>query len=52
MYHAANITDLDEAIDYIMHVRPSGIKLGVGVSLGAAVLANVRNTHVNSLFSI
>lgn len=41
MYHAANISDLGEAIEYILHERPKGIKLGVGVSLGAAVLSNV-----------
>lgn len=40
MYHAANISDLDEAIEYIFHERPNGIKLGIGVSLGACVLAN------------
>ena len=40
MYHAANVSDLDESIDYIVHCRPYGQKMGVGVSLGAGVLTN------------
>ena len=40
MYHAANVSDLDESIDYLLHERPEGQKLGMGVSLGAGVLTN------------
>lgn len=38
IYHAANITDLDESIKYVLHSRPKGVKVGLGLSLGAGVL--------------
>ena len=42
MYHGAVHADLIEGVNYVRKVRPNRILVGVGVSLGAAVLANVN----------
>eukprot|EP00347_Sterkiella_histriomuscorum_P004112 403361706 len=40
IYHAGNCTDLKEAIDWIKDMRSESIMFGVGISLGAGILAN------------
>ena len=41
IYHAASHPDVKEAMDYIKKVKKDTLIVGIGVSLGAAILANV-----------
>jgi hypothetical protein len=41
---------LDESIKYVLHSRPKGVKVGMGLSLGAGVLTKVIH-YIPNIFS-